>query len=95
MLIPFSQALRTPNTYTHRAKRPDTNLKEGKPFSFFREDIDDVETEISKEEAPGRNPISKLGKSKSEEVDTPSDRSSSGPTGKNYLNIPVMSLLRV
>ena len=51
---------------------------------FFREDIDDVETEISKEEAPGRNPIGKLGKSKSEEVDTHTDRSSSGPTGKNY-----------
>ena len=51
---------------------------------FFREDIDDVETEFSKEEAPGRNPISKLGKSKSEEVDTHTDRSSSGPTGKNY-----------
>ena len=51
---------------------------------FFREDIDDVETEVSKEEAPGRNPINKLGKSKSEEVDTHTDRSSSGPTGKNY-----------
>ena len=61
---------------------------------FFREDIDDVETEISKEEAPGRNPISKLGKSKSEELDTHTDRSSSGPTGKNYLNIPMMSPLR-
>ena len=61
---------------------------------FFREDIDDVETEISKEEAPGKNPISKLGKSKSEELDTHTDRSSSGPTGKNYLNIPMMSPLR-
>ena len=69
-----------------RAKRTDTDLQGGKLF-FFREDIDDVETEISKEEAPGRNPISKLGKSKSEEVDTHTDRSSSGPTGKNYLNI--------
>ena len=61
-------------------------IYKGENFFFFREDIDDVETEISKEEAPGRNPISKLGKSKSEEVDTHTDRSSSGPTGKNYLN---------
>ena len=70
-----------------RAKRPDTDLKGGKLFFFFfffGEDIDDVETEISKEEALGRNPISELGKSKSEEVDTHTDRSSSGPAGKNY-----------
>ena len=54
---------------------------------FSREDIDDVDTEVTSEETSQRNPISKLGKSKSEEVDGPGDRSAMGTSGENTLRI--------
>ena len=49
---------------------------------LFREDIEDVDDVVGVEETPERLPISKIGKSKSEEVDMPGDRSSTGPTGE-------------
>lgn len=49
---------------------------------FFREDIEDVDDVVAAEETPERQPISKIGKSKSEEVDMPGDRSTTGTTGE-------------
>lgn len=49
---------------------------------FFREDIEDVDEVVGVEETPERLPISKIGKSKSEEVDVPSDRSTTGTAGE-------------
>lgn len=50
---------------------------------MFREDIEDVSDVVGAEETPERLPISKIGKSKSEEADMPSDRSTtSGATGE-------------
>lgn len=43
------------------------------------EDVDDV---AGVEETPERIPISKIGKSKSEEIDMPGDRSTTGTTGE-------------
>ena len=40
--------------------------------------MDDISASVTVEEIPERNPISKLGKSKSEEVDVPGDRSATG-----------------
>lgn len=51
------------------------------PQLLQREDIDDVDTEVTSEETSQRNPISKLGKSKSEEVDGPGDRTAMGTSG--------------
>lgn len=45
---------------------------------MFREDIEDVNDIVGAEETPERLPISKIGKSKSEEVDMPGDRSTTG-----------------
>lgn len=49
---------------------------------FFREDMEDVDDVAGVEETPGRIPISKIGKSKSEEIDMPGDRSTTGTTGE-------------
>ena len=49
---------------------------------FFREDIEDVDDVAGVEETPERLPISKIGKSKSEEIDMPGDRSTTGTTGE-------------
>ena len=59
--------------------------------TFSREDINDIDADVAAEETPARNPISKLGKSKSEEVDTSGDRSSIGTSGEimmiNFINV--------
>ena len=55
-------------------------------FYFFvlREDGEDIDTDLTAEEAPERNSISKLGKSKSEEMDfSTGDRSATSSTGKS------------
>ena len=49
---------------------------------FFREDIEDVDDVAGVDETPERLPISKIGKSKSEEIDLPGDRSTTGTTGE-------------
>lgn len=50
-----------------------------------REDMEDVDDVVAAEETPERLPISKIGKSKSEEVhvDTPGDRATTGTSGKS------------
>ena len=57
---------------------------------LFREDIEDVDDVVAVEETPERLPISKIGKSKSEEIDMPGDRSTTGTTGEETkLNIEI------
>ena len=50
---------------------------------FSREDIEDVDDGVAAEETPERLSISKIGKSKSEEVDMPGDRTTTGTSGNS------------